>query len=137
MWFLIQSFLIWLTTWTVPIKIREDTEAIADAYRQEIYLTNLLLHTFRSTVSIFRNIVFSYWIFLSIFQNIAFSYWIFLSEIMIFHVGIPLSKVISAIYWNTELRFRVSKLNFSQESQGWKRKFFSIFHYYYLLKNNA
>ena len=96
--FLFQSFLIRLTTWTVPIKTREDTEAIVDAYGQEIYLTNLLLHTFEGTVSTFRNIVFSYWIFP----------W----QIMIFHVRIPLSKVISAIYWNMELRFRVSKLIF-------------------------
>ena len=53
-------FLMRLTTWTVPIKTREDTEAIVDAYGQEIYLTNLLLHTFEGTVSTFRNIVFSY-----------------------------------------------------------------------------
>ena len=110
LWFLIQSFLIWLTTWTVPIKTREDTEVIADAYRQEIYLTNLLLHTVQGTVSMFRNVV--------------FSYWIFPSQIMIFHVRIHLSKTISAIYWNMEFRFRVSKLIFSEESQGWRRKKF-------------
>ena len=41
-------------------KNTEDTEAIADAYRQEIYLTNSLLHTVQGTASMFRNIVFSY-----------------------------------------------------------------------------
>ena len=120
--FLIQSFLIWLTTWKVPIKTREDTEAIADAYRQEIYLTNLLLHMVQGTASMFPNIVFSYWIFP----------W----QIIIFHVRIPLSKIISAIYWNIKLRFRVLNLIFSKESQEWEENFFSIFHYYYLLKNN-
>ena len=65
-----------MTTWTVPVKNREDTEAIADAYRMEIYLTNLLQHTVQGTFSMFRNSV--------------FSYWIFPSEIMIFDVRIPL-----------------------------------------------
>ena len=41
----------------VPIKTWEDAEAIAGAYRQEIYLTNLLVHTVQGTVSMFRNIV--------------------------------------------------------------------------------
>ena len=65
-----------MTTWTVPAKQREDTEAIADAYRLEIYLTNLLQHTVQGTASMFRNTV--------------FSYWIFPSEIMIFDVRIRL-----------------------------------------------
>ena len=41
----------------VPIKTWEDAEAIAGAYRQEIHLTNLLVHTVQGTVSMFRNIV--------------------------------------------------------------------------------
>ena len=60
------------------------SDAFADAYRQEIYLTNLLLHTVQGTVSMFR--------------NTNFSYWIFPSQVTIFHVRIPLSKIISAIY---------------------------------------
>ena len=62
----------------------KNREAIADTNRQKLYLTNLLLHTVQGTVSMF--------------QNIVFSYWIFPSLIMIFHVRIPLSKIISAIY---------------------------------------
>ena len=114
MWFLIQLFLIWLTTWTVPIKTREDTEAIADAYRQEMYLANLLLHTVQGTVSIF--------------QNIVFSYWIFPSQIIIFHVRIPLSKIISAIYWNIELRFRVYQNSFyPKRVEGGEENFLAYF----------
>ena len=69
-----------MTTWAVMIKAQEDTETIADPYRQEIYFTNSLVHTVPGTVSMFRNIV--------------FSYWIFSSQIMIFHGRIPLSKII-------------------------------------------